>query len=421
MKMKRMDAATLVEAKLLRKLGWSIRDLANSLGVSKSAAGRALKGESNSPLSNKDKKEGDQQVLSYLKDRAAGLDLDNSVARSRGIAVNAARDRLFLEQTEASLSKLLYCRYYVGKEYRPLKSSGHAKTQRILNLVLSDLHYGALLDKREVPTQYGHVEEARRTAAVVLQASEYKLQYRDETELYVHLLGDLIQNQLHDMRDGAPLAEQVASAIHLLVQAVVFLSGRFKKVTVFCTPGNHGRNTARHPDRATCQKWDSIESMIYFAIKTAVKHIHNVTVELPYTPFYTYKAFGMSGFMTHGDTVLRPGYPNRAIEVEGVRKQINEINAKLELNERHRLFVVGHVHVASYCKLPNGVVFMSNGCLIPTDAYAQSIGITETACCQSLFETVPGIMVGDRREADVDESVDRDHSLDRIIQPFTGL
>ena len=363
-----------------------------------------------------EQKKKDAEVLEYLGVRANDLDKANGILRARSVVTTAARERLFLEQVEAVLAKTLSSRYQVGKEYRSKKNG--QKTQRILNLVLSDLHYGALLDGREVPTQYGHVEEARRTAAVVVQAAEYKKQYRDETELYVHILGDLIQNQLHDLRDGAPLAEQVGAAMHLLTQAVVFLSGQFKQVTVFTTPGNHGRNMARHAERATNQKWDSIESMIYYALKVATRHIRNVVVHVPYTPFYTYQAFGMSGYMTHGDTVIRPGYPNRAIDVEGVRKQINEINAKLELEARHLLFVVGHVHVASYCKLPNGVVFMSNGCLIPTDAYAQSIGISGTACCQSLFETIPGIMVGDRREADVDESTDRDSDLDLVIQPF---
>ena len=362
----------------------------------------------------------DAEVFGYISARAEDLDSTNNIQRARSVAVSAARERLFLGQIETVLGKMLSRRYFSGVGYKPQKNKSE-RTERILNLVLSDLHYGALLDKREVPIQYGHIEEARRTAGVIIQAVEYKMQYRNETELYVHILGDLIQNQLHDPRDGAPLAEQVAAAMHVLTQALVFLSGQFKRVTVFCTPGNHGRNTSRHPDRATNQKWDAIETMIYYALKMATRHIENITVHIPYTPYYTYKAFGMSAFGTHGDSVVNPGFPNRAINVENVRRQINEINAKLELHERHVLFMVGHVHVASYCKLPNKVVFMSNGCLIPTDAYAQSIGITETACCQSLFETVPGIMVGDRREADVDENTDRNSRLDQIIKPFDGF
>ena len=365
--------------------------------------------------SSSDRKKQEREVAEYLKQRAAELDEANNVNRSRGIATNAARDRLFLNQLEASLEKLLTKKYVVGKDYRPRT---HLKTCRVLNLVLSDLHFGAALDKREVPLQYSHVEEARRLAAVVLQTAEYKLDHRAETELYIHLLGDVIQNQLHDPRDGAPLAEQMASAIHLLTQAVVFLAGQFKQVTVYCATGNHGRNTSRHAERAVCQKWDSNETVIYFAVKTAVANISNVKINIPRTPYYTCKALGMSIFGTHGDTVLKPGFPNRAIKVGEAQKQIDSINGKLAFDHRHRLFLVGHVHNSSCTTLPNGVIFISNGCLIPTDSYAGSIGITDTACRQILFETVPGIIVGDHRAIILDETVDCNKDLDRIIQPF---
>jgi hypothetical protein len=142
---------------------------------------------------------------------------------------------------------------------------------------------------------------------------------------------------------------------------------------------------------------------------------------IPKTPYYTYEVFGMQGFMTHGDTVLNPGYPNKSIDVEKVRRQINEINGKLAPDKRYTLFGVGHVHVYSMVRLPNRVTFMSNGCLIPTDSFAQSIGIMDTACCQAIWESVDGHIVGDRREANVDEGVDKDKDLDLIIQPFNGL
>jgi hypothetical protein len=348
------------------------------------------------------------------QEEAAKVDVN---AHKRFI-LSLAKDKLFLDRLNDVLQTSMADKYYVGQQYKPKKN---VKTQRILNLVLSDLHYGALLDNKEVPLQYGHVEEARRTAAVVLQTAEYKLDHRDETELYVHLLGDVIQNHLYDLRDGAPLAEQAASAIHLLTQAITFLSGKFKKVTVFCTTGNHGRDKSRHPERAVNQKWDSHETVIYYAVKTATQHLKNVEVNIPRTPFYTFKAFDMYGYCTHGDNTLNPGYPNRAINVGNVQKQINEINGKLEANEKYKLFIVGHVHVASCTRLPNNVVFMSNGCLLPTDSYAQSIGIVDTACCQILFESVPGCIVGDRRDINLTENTDKDKSLDVIIKPFASF
>jgi len=144
-------------------------------------------------------------------------------------------------------------------------------------------------------------------------------------------------------------------------------------------------------------------------------------VEIPLTPYYTYEAFDQLGFVTHGDTVLQPGYPNKSINVSGITQQINSINAAAGRSggREFSLFAVGHVHVGSLTHLPGGAVFMSNGCLVPPDAYAVSIGILETACGQWVWESVPGHIVGDARFVTVDERTDKDEKLDQIIKPFS--
>lgn len=360
----------------------------------------------------------DEEILEYLEEMSGDLDRNQRGRLAHSVSVSAAKDHLFLNQLKKVQEQILSKKYTVGAQYRPRKDK---KTARVLNIMLSDLHYGAALDSREVSYQFGPLEEARRTAEVVRQVSEYKIEHRDETELCVHLMGDLIQNQLHDPRDGEPLAWQIGTASHILTQALVFLASKFKRVSVFCATGNHGRNTARHHDRAINQKWDSNETIVYHHIKAATKHLKNVTVHIPLTPYYTFEQFGMRGFCTHGDTVLMPGFPGKSINVSSVKAQIDAINGKLEGSKRYSMFGVGHVHTYSCTMLPNRVVFMSNGCLIPTDAYAQSKGFIDTTCCQSLWETVPGYMVGDRREILVDSDTDKDSSLDSIIQPFENF
>jgi hypothetical protein len=71
--------------------------------------------------------------------------------------------------------------------------------------------------------------------------------------------------------------------------------------------------------------------------------------------------------------------------------------------------------------LPGGTIVITNGCLLPPDAYAESIGIFDTACGQWMFESVAGHMVGDARFITVGEHNDKDASLDDIIAPFQGL
>lgn len=349
------------------------------------------------------------EVMEYLLERGDELRARQGIQKARKATNQLAVQEQFLERYEEVASRI-----FNGK-IDPLKRPPklHPK-ERELSLVLSDTHYGADLDPRVVPFKYGTVEEARRSAAVFVQTADYKRQYRKETALNVHLLGDIIQGQLHDPRDGAPLAEQVARAQHILIHGIRYLAAEFGQVNVHCATGNHGRNGSRHKNRAVNQKWDSYETGIYTGLKLALQNLPNVKVEIPRAPYYTVQIFDKVGFFTHGDSVFNPGYPGKAIDTGSISKQINQWNAS---GKHFDLFVVGHVHVGSLTHL-SGAVFMSNGCLIPTDEYALSIGITDTTCGQYLFESVPGHIVGDSRFIRVDDSIDKDKSLDKVIPPF---
>lgn len=302
------------------------------------------------------------------------------------------------------------------------KRKGNKKVSRAVNLILSDLHFGSDISKLETGTlDFGRVEEARRFARVTKEVLEYKPQYRNDTELNVLLLGDIIQNQLHDPRDGAPMAEQVCRAIHLISQALAHFSQNFPKVNIHFNSGNHGRNGARHHNRAVNQKWDSIETIIYFALKDAFKNQKNMSFHLPLTPYVTYEVFGKKIFATHGDTVLKPGYPGKGINTGSLENQINKINATLNDNDEYSVFIVGHVHTGSTTHLANGAVMITNGALVPSDEFAVSIGLLENSCGQYLFESVPGFPVGDQRFIRVNFKDDQNKELDKIIQKFDGL
>lgn len=296
------------------------------------------------------------------------------------------------------------------------------KISRILNLVISDVHIGADLKKEETGnTNYGPVEESRRVAAVVREVINYKPQYRENTELDVMLLGDLMQGQLHDPRDGAPLAEQICRVIHVFSQALQQLAANFPKVRVHCAIGNHGRNTARHHNRAVNQKWDAHETVIYYALKAALQNQKNIEFFIPKTPYGYYEVFGQKILYTHGDTVLNPGYPNKSINIKGLEAQLNTINASLTDTKEVKVAIVGHVHCCSQTYLSNGTTMITNGALIEPDQYAVSIGIIETQTGQFLFESFPGYAVGDSRFIRVGRKEDQDKSLDAIIEPWRSL
>lgn len=308
-------------------------------------------------------------------------------------------------------------------EYKGKKTKN---PQRKLNLILSDLHYGADLDPRLVPFPYFAKEESRRTAAICAKVADYKREYRHDTELEIHLIGDIIQGKLHDVQNAANLTEQFDRACHSLIYGIEFLAGEFQKVTIRTSVGNHGRDVMRHPLRAMQDKFDSNEFRIYRALKYRFEKVPNIVMETPMRSYYLYNQFGMWGMMTHGDTTLNPGFPGTTINIKQLKAKINEFkqsNSENSDNSKVCLFGLGHVHTAMDIAISGGerTTVITNGCLIPTDEYAQSISIYDTPCSQQLWETTPEYMFGDHRRLDIGKAEDEDASLNKIIPIWKDL
>jgi hypothetical protein len=76
------------------------------------------------------------------------------------------------------------------KIHKPLKSiSKKTKTKRTIVAHLSDTHFQAQIDREEMGglNGYGSTEEARRLAFFMREVAQYKLHYRDETDLVLVL------------------------------------------------------------------------------------------------------------------------------------------------------------------------------------------------------------------------------------------
>ncbi len=317
-----------------------------------------------------------------------------------------------MEKLAEKFSSRLWVPEYKGKKAKHV--------ERRVNLILSDLHYGADLDPKLVTFPYFAVQESRRTAAICAQVADYKRQYRAETELEIHLIGDIIQGKLHDVQNAADLTKQFDRALHNLIYGIEFLATEYRKVTVRTSVGNHGRDISRHPERAMQDKYDSNEFRIYRALKYRFAKVPNIEMQTPMRGFYIYDQFGQKGVMTHGDTIFNPGYPGKMVDVQRLSTQINAFKLADDANRDAILFGMGHVHTAMDVKVGDNTI-ITNGCLIPTDEYAQSIGIYKTACSQQLWETVPGHMFGDHRRLDIGKDEDDDSSINKIIPVWTSL
>lgn len=338
---------------------------------------------------------------------------------NRRAAISAGRDQLFVQELVTALGTVFPKGWTAPKHFKVAKKE---PVQRILNIVLSDLHFQSLFDPAEVPVPYGAVEESRRLGKVAHQVTSYKRRYRAQTKLMVHLIGDIIENQLHDQREGATLTMQIAAAVEYLTQLLMYWAQEFPQVEVHCTPGNHGRFTSRHKERAVAQKWDAIETVIYFAVRHALKAagVKNVKFEIGKKPYYSVDLFGAKAFFTHGDTVLRPGTPSKTIDVGGLYHQICRWNAARNIEGPFALFAVGHVHFGSLTNMPGDVVMITNGCLVPPGPFAMSIGAPDVSCGQYMFESTPKHPVGDARFINV-SGAEKNAEYNKIIRPFAGF
>lgn len=354
-------------------------------------------------------------IRQYIQDRAEAI--GDSAARKSG------RKTLdFLAAQEVSLARQEeIAKRFAERKFVPTYKGKKSKfTERRLNLMLSDLHYGSDLDPRQVDCRFGPTEESRRTAAIVAQVADYKRQYRGETELHIHLIGDIIEGKLHDVQNAANLTSQMDRALHCLIYGIEFLATEFKKITIDTSVGNHGRDAQRHPDRAMQDKYDSNEFRVYRALKYRFEKVPNIDFRTPIRGFYVYDQFGMKGVMTHGDTIFNPGFPGKLINVSQLHGQINKFKlSRPEYNDL-KLVGMGHVHTAMNVDV-DGTTVITNGCMIPNNEYAQSIGIFNTPCRQQLWETVDGHMFGDHRLLKVGLDHDRDASFDKLIPPWKGF
>ena len=306
------------------------------------------------------------------------------------------------------------------KPYKVKSKAKSKKEPRTVTVVLSDLHFGSDITKEEHGYDWGRLEEARALAAVVKNVCNYKLQYRDQTEVVVNILGDIIENELHGSNSTDYLHLQTCRAMWLLSQAIARLSENFPKVRVNFAVGNHGRDTSIHHSRATDMKFNALETTIYYGVKLACSSLSNVDFFQPKTAWVAYKAQGHNFYATHGDTHLNPGNPGNKIDIKGLENQINKINAALDDKEEYAVFMVGHVHHALATPMPNGTTLLVNGALVPPNSYAQTLNIMESQQIQLLFETTKDYAVGDLRFINVTDP-GNSKELDEIIKPFEGL
>jgi hypothetical protein len=349
-----------------------------------------------------------KSVYENVKEVAAEIKLRDGIKKNDKVSDQLARDLIFFDELDARLDKLVGSIKYT----KPVKMT-KGKMKTVANLLLSDLHFGSMLGP-EVMYPYGSLEESRRFGSVISQTVNGYSERADHINVY--LMGDIIQNQLHDVRDGAPLAAQASAAIHYLTQGLAQLANSFSKVDVYCSTGNHGRFTSRHSSRATHQKWDSLEQVIYYAVSKVFSKSKNVSVHLNKNHYVMHDVLGHTVFATHGDTVMEVGSPNKVISVKGVEANISRISSNFQ--KKPSVFLCGHTHSPLVHVMGTGARLIMNGALVPSDEYSQTQGWFSTTSGQWAWLTSEECPSYDIRFLEVSKKDDADKTLNEVISAY---
>jgi predicted phosphodiesterase len=331
---------------------------------------------------------------------------------ARSVSITAANEALHLRLFKSAAKEYLNGRitptgYATKKHTKDIK--------RAVCLLLSDLHIGSDLSGVDNPVEYIALQEARRLEYIVRQTIDFKPQYRGNSELLLFLGGDIIDGMLlHDQREGAPLTEQMIAFWKYFSAIIGLFAQTFPKVKVICQPGNHGRNKLRHPGRATSSKWDGIEFQLYYGLSMMASNLPNVEFDIGFRALSIVDIFGSKVALTHGDTEVKLGHPDRKAEKNMI--EVIKLNASNLYDTEFDAVLAGHWHTPRF--QPGHPSLLFNGMLCPPNGYARTAGYIMEQCGQWLWEAVEGFPIGDLRYVSVGAAQDEDESLGKLIVPW---
>lgn len=187
--------------------------------------------------------------------------------------------------------------------------------------------------------------------------------------LVLALLGDFITGYIHEELEEANGLTPVEASLfvqELLIKGIKLLSeeGKFDKIIIPCTPGNHGRTTKKK--RFTTGYKNSYEWLMYNNIQRMLKEsgrYNNVELIIPESEFIYMDLFGYVNKFSHGDHFKYQGGIG-GIEIP-LKKWLLRENAVIKTD----MSWIGHWH--QYIVLNKVRV---NGALIGYNSYARAFG-----------------------------------------------
>jgi UDP-2,3-diacylglucosamine pyrophosphatase LpxH len=249
-----------------------------------------------------------------------------------------------------------------------LKSVNGKQVEKAV-LVLSDIHTGcvnSIYDKDKGCAVETYNKDIRHKEYNTLKNSIFRISELLKSSyqidhLIIFYLGDVLTNdrifkgQIWSI--DSPVGVQITDTLNEFTKFVNQLRKIFKKVSVVCLVGNHGRSTEGYQDEPIENNYEHI---LYKIIKKSYKNIRDVEIIVPDSKSFIYEIYGHKYLLLHGDIIR--GKTRNTIE-----KSIKDII--LAYDKDFDVMVFGHFHRADMLSLSERITALINGSFIAKDNY----------------------------------------------------
>jgi len=232
-----------------------------------------------------------EQQLKFLKDE---------LRRAQASAMTHESVRGEIINLKAKVSELTPPEWVL-----PLR--GPASAPGVPTLFLSDLHWGEVVDAKQINgvNEY-NLEIAHRRLDMLVEAALHLLKILDPQMRYPGIVlpfgGDMISGDIHEELEVSNEMPTIPTVIDLygkLVSLITFLADQLGRVFIPCVTGNHGRNTMKM--RAKDRHHTSFDWMLYTFLAKHFENDKRVTFYIPDGPDAFYRIYEHKYLLTHGD------------------------------------------------------------------------------------------------------------------------
>lgn len=236
-------------------------------------------------------------------------------------------------------------------------------------LFLSDLHFDEVVEPSQVEfvNEYNREIATKRIRAVFnnaldLLTKKLKAKYAGAV---VALGGDLLSGNIHEElaeTNEATILESILALTDLLHAGLTQMVEEFGKLYVPCVVGNHGR--IHKKPRAKFRVQQNYEWIIYQLLAQRFASDKRVTFEIPESTDVTFKVFGTTFLLTHGDQ-FKGGSGISGIFTPLMLGASRKLKRQQAVQKPFDVLMVGHFH--SYIHTNSLIV---NGTTKGLDEYA---------------------------------------------------